>query len=182
MRYYNDKDGRIYRQLKSEPDKAVVCTPNPDEDRRVLPINDKSLGEINKHIAKQEINRQWDAYKDEWTFEGKKYRTKDTLVDIGDLHCVERGGYKKWEFDGNYGKHIFHGTYKFKDHVKEYTDTYWLGQFQGKLIWYTPYHYCPSAYAFNFESIDKQPTGFGIGYIPMRHIKPVYCVTDKKYI
>lgn len=191
--YYKTADNKIYK-YNSENDYFLLCTPwKTGEDRRKKRTELNNPVKINKHVAVHEINEIWRNTKFSWVHAGKKYETRGTIYDDKTLDT------HTWEFNGkshtyntvSYNNlfklcqpHIFKHTYKNKNNVEQsYEYTYYLVCYQGKLVWVQNTQYIPQVCYYKFEAIDKEPryTSY-TGWTNINCIKPVFCITDKKYI
>lgn len=186
-----DKEGKIYA-YNAEKDYYLLRTPwEYGEDRR-KPLSDLvEPRNINSNDANRKINEAWRNHKAKWEYNGKKFETRGTVYDE---KVTER---KSWEYDGkthyyyetNYTNlfklcpvHKFEHTYKTKNgEKKSYYHEYYIVWYQGKLVWAMPSQYIPRVQYYDFESADKEPMGFN-RWTSINNIKPIYCITDKKFI
>ena len=183
--YVVDKHNNVWKYIVSKQHFIKVTPWEYAEDRRinVFEIEKQILsGNLVQMKAKPRvyeiINKRWDDYEYSWEYEGTLYYASINHVDNkaydAPIHKFEQS-YK----DKNGKKHTYYNEYR-------------IGFYNGKLVWWTCYHYYPRAYVWTFESIDKEPkdkydetsghwtiTG---QWTNIKHIKPVYNNTTQKYI
>lgn len=188
--YYKTPDGRIFK-YNVENDYFLLCTPwEKGEDRRKKHVDIPDAVKYNKHKAVQEINEIWRNTAFKWEHNGKKFETRGTMYDEKIITT------EHWEFNGrkhsynvtNYKglfslcpEHKFTYPYKFRGETKYGTDIYYLCMYQGKLVWVQKTQYIPQVYYYKFEGIDVLPK-IRVGWTNINCLRPVFCITDKKYI
>lgn len=172
--YVVDKHNNVWRYIKSK-DHFIKVTPwDNGEDRRM------NRSEIERFIESGEliqmkgkprvyeiINERWDNDVRSWEYNGMHFE-------------AGKNSKENQAFDAPF--HKFLHSYKDQDgKTVEYTHDYRIGYFNGKIIWWSCYHYYPRTYILPFESLDKEPSGFG-SWTNIKHIKPIYNLSTGNYI
>ncbi len=168
--FVKDKNGVIYKYIPFKSHFIKMTHWEICEDRRV-PFKDmansfenKCAKVIEKKKAATLINDYWDSIEREWNFDGKKYKVlsfEDYSDDVKDKYNI------------NYFK-----PHNFKYDI--FNLEFYIGWYQGKLIWFI---YRPSidrCCITKFIGIDKCPGIDIIAYTGKIHIKPIIdCETNE---
>ena len=177
--YVVDKHNNVWKYIVSKQHFIKVTPWKYAEDRRVnvFEIETQILsGDLVQKKAKPQvyeiINKRWDEYDYSWEYEG-------TLYSVGINHIDAQA------YDAPL--HKFEHSYKSQDGKKHtYTSDYRIGFYNGKIVWWTCYHYYPRTYVWPFKSIDEEPGRYSLEitgqWTNIKHIKPIYNNTTQEYI
>lgn len=164
FQYVIDKHNNVWKYVKGK-DHFIKVTPwESNEDRRVNRFEIEKLineGKLTQMKAKPKlfeiINKRWQDDQRSWEFNGQIFQTN---IYHKDDDCMKAP------------LHVF---------TEPYEDKYRIAYHNGKLVWFTCYHYYPQALIFDFVSVDQRPTD-QVMWTKVTHLKPVYNATKNQYI
>lgn len=168
--FVKDKNGAIYKYIPFKSHFLKMTHWGTDDDRRV-PFNyianyfeNGFVKVIEKKKAAKLINDYWDNLEREWEFNGKKFKV---------LSFNDYSDYVKNKYNIDYFK-----THNFKYDI--FKLEFYLGWYQGKLVWFVYRSNIERCCLVKFIGIDKCPGIDIIGYTDKKHIKPIIdCETNE---
>lgn len=148
----------VFRTLKDRSEIAILLSPHnpkiPDQ-HLVEEIKKDGALTIKKKTADIILGEQFRAVIEKWDWHGKKYRVST-----------------------NYDRELY-------NEVPVHHEFYRIGWYRGRLYWFTIYIKSNnnSCVKYPLKDIDTPPeTRFNGSWAQLHNFKPVFCVTDKRYI
>lgn len=172
--YVVDKHNNVWKYIKSK-DHFIKVTPWKDgEDRRMNRFQIENLINIGKLVQMKGKPRVYEIINERWDNDERSWEYNGMLFEVG------KNFKENQAFDAPLHKFLYSYKAQNGNNVK-YTNDYRIGYFNGKLVWWTCFHYYPRTYIWTFESLDKEPRGFG-SWTNIKHIKPIYNLSTGNYI
>lgn len=148
MKFIKTNEGHIFK-ITSDPNIFIKVSPySSNEDRRLSAenllkmISEKKATFLNKAKALEEINSLWRNTESKWIYCGKQYKTKNEYFSFSQAK-----------------KYTFNHTYKnSRGEECNYTSTYYICVYHGKLYWVQNCQYYPQLYLYKFKNIDIEPS------------------------